>query len=92
MVTKITMFSDKNCINCALMEKVMKEYCAKNNPVISFKVTDGETVQEDLRPYSYPTFRLYDDQTHSVLRVSCGGLETIKRHITEFENYLRDHF
>ena len=56
------------------------------------QILAAENVQKDLRPLSYPTFRLYDDQTHSVLRVSCGGLEPIKRHITEFENYLREHF
>tara|TARA_R110000851_G_scaffold41885_1_gene104635 strand:+ start:1152 stop:1430 length:279 start_codon:yes stop_codon:yes gene_type:complete len=92
MITKITMFTDKECINCAIMEKVMKEYCPTANPVITFNVVNKDNIQENLRPLSYPTFRLYDNQTHSVLRISCGGLEPIKRHITEFQNYLTKHF
>jgi hypothetical protein len=92
MVTKITMITDPDCINCAVMEKVMEEYCAGNNPVIEFNIIKGEDIQPDFRPLSYPTFRLYEDQTHSVLRVSCTGLEPIKRHITEFQDYIEENF
>ena len=90
MITKITMFTDPSCVTCAVMEKVMEEFCANKDPKIEFNIMKSEDIQDELKPLAYPTFRLYEKNTHSVLRISMGGLEPIKKFITGFDKFIED--
>ena len=76
MITKVTMIKDGDCVNCAVMEKVMEEYCAADTDVNGvhkskwdFKVLEKSSLQADFIPNSFPTWRLYCDQTHSVFEM-----------------------
>ena len=88
---KITMLTDKDCIQCAIFLKVIEEYCSKNR--IKFEYIEKDDIPEQLRPFAYPTLKVQYNQAQGQLWVDVASLEYFKDLSNDFrELFLKKHW
>ena len=88
---KVVMLTDPDCIQCAILFKVMEEYC-KNN-LIEFKYIEDKDIPSVLRPKAYPTFKIQYFDAGAELWVDSADFDYLKTLSDDFkEIYLKKHW
>lgn len=90
MISSITMMKDIDCVQCAILDPVMEEYCKKES--IRYRVIQKEDIPMVLRPGLFPCFILYDDYTNAQLILPAGELKRIKKFGNLFTTFMENNW